>query len=1040
MKMPKLSESYKFSSALMLRFHPFNCGGALTSNAIREFIKDELFMQALWLTSKDLYDAVLRIDAITDSRKLEKLELTLAKFVNRINTGDAPAGLFDGYAAVDIGNQTNLQFDETYHHTRLSPATNYSICIGLLNDNVIRGLLSYRVNKTLYTHNNSYRKIDGQTSNYGKCKTSSVTASAELMHLVKFCAAERPYVDILEFVMRTMSMQPAEAEQWLNELIDTQILWSELEPRVYGDGYIDHAVRVLNRIAPDADAARTYLSNLGEIQQILSGTDSVIVKNNKIAMILKNLTGEVSEGTFLQVDYFRQGANATLDEAYTDKLLDAIDMLNNITPRHRHGDLENFIKRFKQRYHEQEIPLMQALDQETGIGYGNERKEKLKPADINGDGYSAAVRWLISQVVNNPGKEVINLPKTLVDVADADIEHDLPPSFSVTFRISNDDEPLIYLEHCGRPTGTAMFSRLSNTEKSFKQIVDEIAETESYIYDPALVAEIIHTPADSLGNFTPGAFRNYQAPATGADGQDRAEVNLGDLMLAIKGNEIVLRSVSLNRRIIPVITNAGNYGLNSLPVYRFLSDVKQQGAKQELGINLDILPTLGVTKTPRIVYEGVILALKTWYINNAAVLELQQAIANDYYTAWEQFLNYWQLPDIFVYTDADNELIVHSNSRLEVVAWLSCCKKKQQVVLKEYIGSSNNIILKKKDEKTVGNQFVAVLKRGEKTPANRYAATAPMSANIAKRQFFPGDEWLYVKLYCGLKTADNVIGNELIQLSKKLYHEDLIDQWFYVRHADPEPHIRFRVHLASVFALGRVIQSINTAFSALIKSKQIWKVQFDTYERELERYGEASIELVEQFFFNDSLAIASLLSRMDMTENFDEARWLWGLLSIDRLLNDFELDTAQKIAITRLLAKSSHPDDSDDADNLLARQLSFRYRHYRGRIEALFAVGGDITGDDLLRFRSLNNRPAAALLTELIASGTIPQDLTLVLMSLVQMSMNRLFKTKQRVHELFVYDFLLLYYQSTQLQQDEQQNNYVVNAQSQYFADRPYLR
>ncbi|MEO3407824.1 lantibiotic dehydratase [Mucilaginibacter sp. CAU 1740] len=1036
MKMQKLSELYKFSSGLMLKFHAFNCDEALTSASVRKFIDDDLFMQALWLTSKDLHEAVLNIDAITDAKKREKLELTLAKFINRVNTGDMPAGLFGGYAPVSLGAETSLNLNETHQHTKLNPAAIYSICLGLLNDDAIRPLLSYHANKTLYTHNKEYRKIDGQTLQYAKCRTTSIAVSDDVKHIIEFCQVERPYCDLLEFITHTFGMKADGAAKRLNELIDSQVLWSELEPRFYANEYIDHAICVLNRIAPNTSSANTYLAGFDAIKQVLNCADSVITKNNKIAMILKNLIGEVSGGTFLQVDYFRQGATATLDEAYTDKLLNAIDMLNNITPKPKHSDLENFVKRFKQRYHEQEVPLMQVLDPETGIGYHSEKKDKQAQVNINGTSYPATVKWLISQVVNNPASEVIDLPKALVGHVDMDDEHELPPSFSVVFRVSDDEQPLIYLESCGKPTGNAIFNRLASAEKSFKQIVAEIAETEAYIYDPALVAEIVHSPSDSLGSFIPGTPRGYQAPLTDAQGNGKPEVYLNDLMVTVKNNEVVLRSVSLNRRVIPATTNAGNYGLNNLAVYRFLDDIKQQSAKQQLGINLDILPTLGVTKTPRIVYEGVILALKTWYINNTAITELQQAITGDYDKAWERFLNYWQLPDTFTYADADNELVVHTTSRLEVVAWLSSCKKKQQIVLKEYIGSSSNIILKKKEEKQIATQFVGVLKRGEKTPENRYATATPLSANIAKRQFFPGDEWLYVKLYCGLKTADQVIGNELIQLSKKLYHEDLIDQWFYVRHADPEPHIRFRVHLASVFALGRVIQSINNTFSELIKSKQIWKVQFDTYERELERYGEASIELVEQLFFNDSLAIASLLSRMDMTDNFDEARWLWGLLSIDRLLGDFELDTTQKIAVMELLAKSSHQEDADD--NLLTRQLAFRYRHYRGRIESLFAVGGDVVGEDLLRFRSLNNRPAALLLSELISSNTVPQDLNLLLISLVQMSMNRLFKTKQRVHELFVYDFLLLYYQSTQQQQQE--GNLVVNAQNQYFTDRPYLR
>lgn len=754
-------------------------------------------------------------------------------------------------------------------------------------------------------------------------------------------------------------------------------------------------------------------------------------------MILKNLTGEVSEGTFLQVDYFRWGSNAVLDEAYTDKLLNAIDLLNSITPRHCQCDLENFIKRFKQCYHEQEIPLIQAIDQENGVGYGHNSREKLNPANSGVSEYNNIINRLISHVLNNPDLEVVNIPEAMVSPVVINDEHNLPSGFSVTFRISNDDTPVIYLEHCGKPTGTAMFNRLANVEKSFNQIVKEINESEAHRYSPALQAEIIHAPVDSLGDLDSGAFPGIHASVTGAEGNELPVVHTRDLMVAVRDNEVILRSISLNRRIIPATTHAANYGSDTLPVYRFLNDVMQRETNQQLGINLDILPELGITKAPRIVYEDVILALKTWYIKSDDMAKLRHAITIDYEAAWSRFLNYHELPSIFAYNDEGNEFVVHSNNRLEVIAWLSCCKTQQHVVLKEYIGESNNIILKRKDEQANANQFVAVLKRGERTPAGTYGGTTPMNVDIAKKQFFPGDEWLYVKLYCGLKAADNIIGNELIQLSKKLYHENLVDQWFYVRHADPEPHIRFNVHLTSVFALGRVIQSINTAFSAVIKSKKIWKVQFDTYERELELYGEASIELVEQLFFNDSLAIASLLSRMNVTANFDEARWLWGLLSIDRLLNDFELDIAQKTAIVRQLAQSSHPDEHDGSDNLLNRQLSFRYRHYRNRIEALFAVGGDVVGEDLLRFRSLNNRPATRLLTGLINGGSKSRNLAQLLINLIEMSINRLFKTKQDVHEVFVYDFLLLYYNSTRQQNTSGHINYTVNAKSQYRPDGP---
>jgi thiopeptide-type bacteriocin biosynthesis protein len=1037
MKTAKLSGKYKFSSGLMFRFPAFDCAETIDKETIRAFVKDELFMQALWLTSRDLYEAVLHIDDITDAKKRERLEITLAKFINRSTTGANPLGLFAGCAPVTWGDTTDLQLGDSYQRVRLNVNAAVNISRRLLNDRAIKVLLNYRVNKTLYTLNGTYRKIESQTSNCSKYKATSVPVTANLQEVIGFCADARPYNELHSFIGQLPGKNDKTATAFFDELIENQVLWSELEPQIYGEDYLDQVIGIFTRLAHESADAQNYLSKLNAVKQVLTGTDSVITKNNKVAMILKNLSGEASQGTLLQVDYFKQGASATLDKAYADKLLDAIDMLNRITPRHQSKNLKTFVKRFSDRYHEREIPLMEVLDPDKGIGHAPKRYSESSNyiVDDQDSQYTDAVKWLIGQIVNNPGQEIIHLQKGQFDNIKAN-DDELPPSFSVMFRISGDDEPLLYLEHCGWPAGVSMFGRLANAEKNFGQVLDEIAETEARIYEPAIVAEIIHTPDDCLGNFTSGPYRNYQLQTH--NGADNQAVNLKDLLISVKGNDVILRSAKLGKRIIPRLNIAYNYGMTALPVYQFLADLQSQDSKYQLGFNLDVLPKLGVTKTPRVVYEGVILALKTWYITNADLQQLLKAMADNYEEAWARFVKYWDLPSSFVYNDTDSELVVHINSRLEVAAWLSSCKKKNEIVLQEYIGNRSNVILKKKDEKVVGSQFVAVLKRSEKT-ADKYTTMIPLIGNAAKRQFFPGDEWLYVKLYCGIKTAEQVIGNELIQLSKKLYHEDLIDQWFYVRYADPEPHIRFRVHLASVFALGRVIQSINSAFSGLIKSKQIWKVQFDTYERELERYGEASIELVEQLFFNDSLAVASLISRTDMTENFDEARWLWGLLSIDRLLNDFDFGLPQKIELAELLAASSHPEAN--YDNLLSKQLTFKYRHYKSRIEGLFAPGAVPIGEDLLRYRSLNNKPAASLLSELISSGTVPQDLNLLVMSLVQMSMNRLFKTKLRVHELGVYDFLLLYYKSVmQNKESDYESKYAAGAANEYISGRPYLQ
>jgi hypothetical protein len=55
--------------------------------------------------------------------------------------------------------------------------------------------------------------------------------------------------------------------------------------------------------------------------------------------------------------------------------------------------------------------------------------------------------------------------------------------------------------------------------------------------------------------------------------------------------------------------------------------------------------------------------------------------------------------------------------------------------------------------------------------------------------------------------------------------------------------------------------------------------------------------------------------------------------------------------------------------------------------------------------------------------------------------MNRLFKTSQQVHELGVYDFLLLYYKTVLQNKETGYNNkYIAGVVNEYMAGRPYLQ
>ena len=139
-----------------------------------------------------------------------------------------------------------------------------------------------------------------------------------------------------------------------------------------------------------------------------------------------------------------------------------------------------------------------------------------------------------------------------------------------------------------------------------------------------------------------------------------------------------------------------------------------------------------------------------------------------------------------------------------------------------------------------------------------------------QRLYIPGDKWLYFKIYTGIKTADNIIAKEIFVIIKRLHKQKIIDKWFFIRYSDPQFHLRIRLLMKDQNQSGEILQLFYSSLIALNKNNMFWKIQLDTYNRELERYGEHLIEEAESVFYADSECILSLIKKISNNDNY---RW-----------------------------------------------------------------------------------------------------------------------------------------------------------------------
>ena len=279
---------------------------------------------------------------------------------------------------------------------------------------------------------------------------------------------------------------------------------------------------------------------------------------------------------------------------------------------------------------------------------------------------------------------------------------------------------------------------------------------------------------------------------------------------------------------------------------------------------------------------------------------------------------------------------------------------------------------------------------------------------MENRTFIPGSEWVYFKLYTGTKTADTILKNELHGYVNDLLQNGIIDKWFFIRYSDPEFHIRLRFHLKKTQNFTYIFNHFFEICNSLVDAGLVWNIQCDTYNRELERYGEHLIEEAESIFFADSECIVSLIKKLNNNENY---RWMIALKLINEMLSDFGLSIEEKQNLMGNMSKSFKTEFGFNEFN--SKQFNLKFRENKKSIESV--LNNTIQEKDFISLyqpikkRTKELMPVVRQIKSKLGKGEKINDL---LNSYIHMTLNRLFRSKNRQHEMILYDFMFRYYTS----------------------------
>ena len=976
-----------------------------------------LFKEALYLSSPSLHHKVFIQNSVQ-----HEYPLSLLKYYNRSLYRCTPFGLFAGIGVSEWNEHTRILLQGRSRHTQLDTHYIYGLSRYFSSLPDLQEHLHFYTNTSLYKIGNSFRYIEYNINeNKRRYSVATTEVTDTLQALVNFCRQPQSYHIILEH-LQYQSYSVEEVRAYLNALIDRQILTSTLEPPVIAD------VPPLTHITKELEAANTsqakkIIKKLSDIASALSTID--IQEDNAaetyqpIIELLKQVGASVNESKIFHVVAKHNFHSNTVDKSWQQPLLEAATLLISLGSSTKHSSMLNFIQRYRMRYGEQPIPLLEALDTDSGLGYPDNIGKKYSPLLKNlpqptGEETSFTIVWSQPEkYLWNTLQEALFQRQSVVEISDQNKRsdstvkyNDLPASMSLMFRMVQDDK--IYLEHVGGATGTSLLGRFAHSDTLVKDIVQEIADAEQSFNPDAILADIAHLPEDLHGNVvTRPSFYNYTISYL-SNPSTTKQIPVQDLYISIKGDQILLFSRKLQHYVIPRLSVAHNHAKSELPVYRFLCDLQNYGLKTGLGFCWSVLDHQ-FKFLPRAEYKSVILYPATWHLSKDDFALLIKKDVEDVDQRIALFKKQWRLPDQFVLADSDQELFVDLTKSWLVKVFIHTIRRREHITLKEFFYPSDAVT--DTEGNIYANQMVATLIKQAPT------YQCPKILDIAQtltRNFIPGSEWLYYKIYCGTHVADQIIAEAISAFVQELLEQQLIDQWFFVRYADPESHLRLRFRCAKKISASKIIFLVKEKLTIFQKTDIVWKVQLDSYEREIERYGADTMELVEAVFYHDSVAVAALLSNYEDTD-FEDTRWVKAIKLVHDLLTCFSLSSVQKQELMENLRNDFAHEFKQDKQQ--KRHIDKLYRAHRNTITC--ALSNDeshsvFTPEEQLIFeqRLAQIQPIATQMLSVCSRPSSIVSANHLLSSLIHMTCNRIFADAQRKHELVLYDFLFRHYRS----------------------------
>jgi thiopeptide-type bacteriocin biosynthesis protein len=962
---------------------------------------------ALTVGSRDLLAALDRSPA--SGRDAARVQRKLLRYLIRMSARPTPYGLFAGVALARWGRRTDAALAAAAPVTRTRPDMEWLwALVGTLEAiPEVRRRLRLIANPAVIVRAGRVFASEPPGAGTGGAPASpvSIRATGAVKRALELARQPIPYRRLHEELLTFAAATAEKVEQLVDELLRHNVLTTDLRPPLT---CCSPAAYVVSRL-DDIPAAAATRRGLAELLSALTDWDQLAPERRAPAWphLVERVTSIhplPASASPVQLDSALVLDGDRVHEAVGDEAAAAAELLLRLSPYPRGlPQLNSYRQAFEARYgHAREVPLLELLDAQFGLG---------PPVHGHGggggmDAQRAARRH---QTLRDLALDAYRDQRHVVELDDellARLEtwtpalEEAPLSLDVSAFVAAEsataldagDFQLVVGPNLGAGAGgrnLGRFAGLLGDEAA--DGLGRLADAEADLAPDCVFAEIVYAPQrPRLANVVVRApIRRYEITLGATPGVSwERVVPLWEMVVGVRDGRFYVRWPRIDSDIVAVQGHMLN-PMGAPPTVRFLLDATAD-AQVQLS-SFDWGPAAGFPFLPRVQRGRIVLSLAQWRIDPRVDTP---DLAASSPTSFAERISAWRarrfVPRAVYLAAGDNRLLLdlEEPSHLELLRdELRAVPDGATMLLEEGLPGRADAWLRGPGGGHMSELVIPVVRRREPRRtrpevlvARRRAAHVPTNSRLCP----PGGEWLYLKLYHPAMIAEELISGPLRSFAEFALAAGLAEAWFFIRYADPDPHLRVRFHGDPDTLLGPLLKAVSRWATDLMADGTCVRFSFDVYEREVERYGGPdAIRVAESIFAADSTAVPQMLE-LSRAELSTIDRETLAIVSIDDLLASVGLGEDQRLAWYRENASLSR------ADGQQYRQRQALLRRLLGSSGALAAEPGGRALERILRSRGESLAGVPGQLDALEQRDALEQPISALCASHVHLHCNRL--------------------------------------------------